>query len=392
MTKPDFDVAVIGAGIQGAGIAQAAAAQGWSVVVLEQYGEPALGTSSKSSKLIHGGLRYLETFQFSLVRECLREKSLLKTVAPSLVKKSRFVVPVYRGNRRPPLMIQVGLWLYRLLAGFSHDSEIKRYPKSEWDEHQHLKKDGLRAIFEYSDAQTDDRLLTQAVLRSAGSLGAEVLFHFEVDVIEKVKKGFEIRSKQGRKVSAGVVVNAAGPWINTVARRIMPVPDKSVPMFEVDLVQGTHLVINKPARPCCYYFEAPEDGRAVFVLPWKENTLVGTTEVLFTGDPAACQPTTEEIDYLLNTYSYYFPQEKVTRNNIIDSFAGLRVLPRSKKNPNKRSRDTIICEADSFSGYVAVYGGKLTAYRATADKVVGKLKRHLPDNEIRADTRKLLLE
>ena len=165
MTKTFYDIAVIGAGIQGAGIAQAAAAQGWSVVVLEQYAEPAMGTSSKSSKLIHGGLRYLETFQFGLVRECLREKSLLKTVAPSMVKKNRFVIPVYRTSRRSSFMIQVGLWLYRVLAGFAPDSEVRRYARTEWCEHPRIKKDGLSALFEYSDAQTDDRLLTQAVVR-----------------------------------------------------------------------------------------------------------------------------------------------------------------------------------------------------------------------------------
>lgn len=392
MTKTPYDIAVIGAGIQGAGIAQAAAAQGWSVVVLEQYSEPALGTSSKSSKLIHGGLRYLETFQFGLVRECLREKSLLKTVAPSLVKKNRFVIPVYRTSRRSPFIIQVGLWLYRLLAGFSSDSEIRRYSKSEWNEHPQLKKDELRGLFEYTDAQTDDRLLTQAVLRSAQSLGAMVLFDFEVDVIEKTGSGFELQSKQGTRISAGFVVNAAGPWINTVAFRLKSVPEKSVPVFDIDLVQGSHIVIDKPALPCCYYFEAPKDGRAVFVLPWKGKTLVGTTEVIFTGDPAKCEPTSEEIEYLLNIYNHYFPAGAVDSASIIESFAGLRVLPRSRKNPNRRSRDTIICEADGFPGYVAVYGGKLTAYRATAEKVVRKLKRHLPHRAVRADTRKLMLD
>lgn len=390
MTKSSYDIAVIGAGIQGAGIAQAAAAQGWSVVVLEQYSEPALGTSSKSSKLIHGGLRYLETFQLSLVQECLREKSLLRTVAPSLVKKSRFIIPVYRTSRRSPFIIQVGLWLYRLLAGFSGDSEVRRYLKSEWNEHPQIKKSGLRGLFEYTDAQTDDRLLTQAVLRSAQSLGASVLFDFEVDGIKKAESGFDLQSKQGRRISAGFVVNAAGPWINTVACRWAP--DISVPVFDIDLVQGSHIIIDKPALPCCYYFEAPEDGRAVFVLPWKGKTMVGTTEVIFTGDPAMCEPTAEEIEYLLNIYNYYFPGEAVERASISESFAGLRVLPRSRKNPNRRSRDTIICEADDLPGYIAVYGGKLTAYRATAEKVVKKLKRQLPRRSVKADTRKLMLE
>lgn len=392
MAKTFYDIAIIGAGIQGAGIAQAAAAQGWSVVVLEQYSEPAMGTSSKSSKLIHGGLRYLETFQFGLVRECLREKSLLKAVAPAMVKKSRFVIPVYRTSRRSPFIIQSGLWLYRILAGFARDSGIRRYARSEWHEHPQIKKAELRALFEYTDAQTDDRLLTQAVLRSAQSLGAAALFDFEVDEIENKGSGFELMSTQGRRLSASFVVNAAGPWINTVAYRLKSVPEHSVPVFDIDLVQGSHIIIDKPALPSCYYFEAPRDGRAVFVLPWKGKTMIGTTEVIFTGDPAVCEPTAEEIEYLLNIYNHYFPDEAVEQGSIIESFAGLRVLPRSKKNPNSRPRDTIICETDDFPGYIAVYGGKLTAYRATAEKVVKKLKRHLPSRSRKADTRKLMLE
>lgn len=387
-----YDIAIIGAGIQGAGIAQAAAAQGWSVVVVEQYAEPAMGTSSKSSKLIHGGLRYLETFQLTLVRECLREKSLLKTVAPSIVKQRYFVIPIYGASRRSPFIIQIGLWLYRLLAGLSRDSEIRRYDRSEWHEHPGLNKDGLRAIFAYTDAQTDDRLLTQAVLRSAQSLGAVALFDFEVNEIHKKENGFELQSTQGGRISAGFLVNAAGPWINKVAVRLKSFSDKSVPVFDIDLVQGSHIVIDKPALPDCYYFEAPEDGRAVFVLPWKGKTLVGTTEVIFTGDPAACVPSEKEIKYLLDVYNHYFPADPAGRNTVIESFAGLRVLPRNKKNPNSRSRDTIICETNDFPGYIAVYGGKLTAYRATAEKVVKKLKRHLPRRPAKADTRKLMLE
>ena len=391
MQDRKFDVVVIGAGIQGAGVAQAAAAKGWSVAVLEQYGQAAMGTSSKSSKLIHGGLRYLETFQFGLVRECLREKKLLLNLAPGLVKKNRFVVPVYQFSQRSAFVIHLGLLLYRLIGGATV-APIKRYPRAQWSRFPNLKKDKLVALLEYSDAQTDDQQLTEAVLRSAQTMGAQIEFNFELQEAHKTDNEYILTSTNHQIIRAKFIVNAAGPWVNQVAARILSSTGKTPPDMPMDLVQGAHIVINKPALEQCYYFESPDDRRAVFVLPWHGNILVGTTETLFTGDPAECAATDEEVQYLLNVFNTYFPSDAVDERAIQTKFAGLRVLPKNELNPNRRSRDTLYCHSDNFTHYLAVYGGKLTSYRATAEKVIKIIQPSLPVKKEKGNTRKLMLE
>jgi len=167
----DVDIVVVGAGIQGAGVAQAAAAAGYSVLLLEQTGI-ASGTSSRSSKLIHGGLRYLESGQFRLVRECLRERALLLRNAPSFVRLAPHYIPVYRETRRRPLLLRAGLSLYAVLGGLHPEVRFRQLPRSAWSDLDGLNQDGLQAVFRYFDAQTDDAALTRAVVSSAQSLGA----------------------------------------------------------------------------------------------------------------------------------------------------------------------------------------------------------------------------
>jgi glycerol-3-phosphate dehydrogenase len=293
MTADEYDVVVIGGGIHGAGVAQAAAAAGHSVLLLERQGI-ASGTSSRSSKLIHGGLRYLESAQFGLVRESLREREILLRIAPGLVERVPFYIPVYATTRRPPWMIRSGLTLYALLGGLARGTGFESVPRARWDGLDGLDIRGLRTVFRYEDAHTDDAALTQAVMRSAQALGATLHCPADFLAAKRTGAGYRVRYLMGgneHDCRARTLVNAAGPWVNGVLERIAPRPS-SLP---VDLVQGAHIILEGATRHGVYYVEAPRDGRAVFVMPWKTHTLVGTTETPYEGDPAAVHAQPEEI-------------------------------------------------------------------------------------------------
>lgn len=392
----DFDIVIIGAGIHGAGALQAAAARGYSALLVEQYERPAWATSSRSSKLIHGGLRYLEHGELKLVYECLRERRRLLRNAPELVRLKPFYIPVYRGNRRGPWTIRAGLALYSLLAGLGADYRFRAIPEIEWNHLGRLKRPGLSHVFRYADAQTDDAQLTRAVLRSAESLGARCQFNTRLDRARSTGEGYTLEcthteTGEQQHITAGGVVVAAGPWINHVMRRVEPEP--SVP--DIDLVQGTHIVLPGTVGDRIFYLEAP-DGRAVFVMPWHDDVMVGTTEQLFEGDPAEAHPTPQEINYLLAVFNHYFPgfyaRGPATANDILSRFAGLRVLLKDSENPFKRTRETVfIGDRKRGPRLVGIYGGKLTSYRAAADKALSRLAPQLPKRPRKADTRKLTL-
>ncbi|MEW5755053.1 MAG: FAD-dependent oxidoreductase [Pseudomonadota bacterium] len=383
-----YDVIVIGGGIHGVGVAQAAAARGHSVALIEQRAL-AWGTSSRSSKLIHGGLRYLESAQLGVVRECLHERTLLLKLAPELVRLVPFHIPIYRETTRRPWQITAGLSLYAVLASFQRGAGFRRVPRTEWGGLDGLKTGGLQAVFQYWDGQTDDALLTQAVMRSAQSLGAELFMPAAFVGAELTAEGCEVHlSQQGveQRLQAKVLVNASGPWVNRVLQQITPMPST----VAVDLVQGTHLVLEGHLAKGIYYLEAPQDRRAVFTIPWQDQVLLGTTEKAFSGDPAQVAPTVEEERYLLETAGYYFAQLRDA--NVIARFAGLRVLPSAQGAAFGRSRETILhVDRAEKPRLLSIYGGKLTAYRATAGKVMDRLHASLPMRKAVADTRQLSL-
>lgn len=386
-----FDVAVIGAGIQGVGVAQAVAAAGYSVVVLEKNA-PASGTSCKSSKLIHGGLRYLESGQFKLVYECLHERQILLKNAPDLVQLKPFFIPVYRETSRPTWKINIGLNLYHALSGFDASGRFRKLQKSEWKELDGLTTENLVGVYQYWDAQTNDALLTQAVLRSAKKLGAELICPARFLNCEKNPEGWTLRYQQGettQNLQAQVIVNAAGPWVNEVLGKISP----QLVEHKIDLVQGTHIVVPEKTSLGIYYIEAPRDKRVIFVMPWGEQTMIGTTEKNFSGNPDDVCASDEEINYLLETVSHYFPQfATYQKDTITKSFAGLRVLPGGGNKAFAKARDTVIYEnAELAPGIVTLFGGKLTAYRATAEQAMQKILRHLPERRAVADTKELML-
>ncbi|WNO09776.1 FAD-dependent oxidoreductase [Teredinibacter sp. KSP-S5-2] len=363
-----YDLVIIGAGIHGAGVALEASKQGKTVLVLEQYGSAGNGTSSKSSKLIHGGLRYLESGQIGLVRECLQARRKLLQEHSDLVKMVPFFIPVYTNSHRRSWWIHSGLLVYSLLSsvGFS------RLAKNKWHELSGLRTEQLQTVFCYYDAQTDDKALTQRIIQQAQSLGAKIEFNNQLTrakqedniwLIESLQADDQVRYFQGR-----ILVNAAGPWINQTVQKIWPKPDA----IDIELVQGTHLVLNRQADPHCFYLESPIDGRGVFLLPWKGHTLLGTTE-----EPVSCTPensraTDKEIHYLLQTYNHYFPQTPIDNSDILANFSGLRVLPHTEGTAHHRTRETLLL-SQAFApgcGYIGIYGGKLTSFAIEAKKVI----------------------
>lgn len=360
---------VIGAGIQGAGVTQALAACGYQVRLVEQADHPAAETSANSSKLIHGGLRYLETAQFSLVRECLKERATLCKIAPHLVHLSPFYIPVYQGQSRSAPWITAGLSLYCLLGGGP-------FKKHKLDKAQSLGIEGagLTHLFEYQDAQTDDAALTRAVVASAKSLGALVSLGEKIINIEQNEHGFQLHSHSGKVFSAPCVVNATGAYINEVARLCT-----DLPQIPIELVQGTHLVLDYPAPEGCIYTASNDDGRPVFLLPWRGKLMVGTTELSLGCNPYAKGMTYQERAYLMRSAKHCLPALRQQEIAVTETYCGIRVLPSGQKKANKKVRDTqLISTLKTHHQYLAIYGGKLTAYRATAEKVVKTLMPFLP--------------
>jgi glycerol-3-phosphate dehydrogenase len=384
----NVDIAIIGGGIHGVGVAQAAAASGYSTILLEKTALAA-GTSSRSSKLIHGGLRYLESGQFGLVRESLHERRLLLELAPRLVRPLPVYIPVYRHTRRRPWKIRLGLSLYAMLGGpLDPLMRFRKLKRSQWSELEGLRAADLSAVFEYWEAQTDDAELTRAIMHSAQELGAKLLCPAELVNAERIESGYRLYYRQDNvngELGCRYLVNASGPWANRVLQTMSP-PAEGLPM---DLVQGTHIVVEGMMHHKIFYLEAPHDGRAVFVMPWKDNTtLIGTTEHLFTGDPGEVAPLQDEIYYLLETLRHYFPSHS---DKVLDSFSGLRVLPIAEHAAFHRPRETILHTDNDHPSLLTIYGGKLTAYRSTAEKIMHRVRPILGAREAKANTNELYL-
>ncbi|HLQ12867.1 MAG TPA: FAD-dependent oxidoreductase [Steroidobacteraceae bacterium] len=386
-----WDVVIVGAGIHGAGVAQAAAAAGHSALVLEQSAIAA-GSSSRSSKLIHGGLRYLESGQVRLVRESLHERRLMLRLAPTLVQLQKFYIPVYRHTRRRPWQLRIGLSLYALLGGRDASTHFGTVPRAQWAQLDGLATQDLEQVFWYHDAQTDDALLTAAVMRSAQSLGAELALPAQFLGATLGQEAVQVRFRHAgaeQECEAGVLVNAAGAWAGALARCIEP--KAAVPALE--LVQGSHLVYEGAPQAGVYYVESPRDGRAIFVMPWRGKLLVGTTEVRFRGDPATVAPGAHEVHYLQEVLRHYFPRFRdAALAPPVASFAGLRVLPAGEGHAFHRSRETLLTTDRAVRPrLLSVYGGKLTTWRAVSARALAMIAASLPARPARARTDQLEL-
>ena len=382
------DVLIIGGGIHGAGCAQALASRGYSTILIES-GQIGHGTSSRSSKLIHGGLRYIETGQFSLVRKSLRERAILEKIAPDLIHSRQFLLPIYRHNRLKRWQLILALSIYSLLGGLNKNTRFKRLSKIEQNNLAGLKKDGLIAVYQYWDAQTNDLALTQAVIHSAKQYDCQVLEQTAfIKARQLTSKTLQVQARQNQQtvnIDCQLLVNASGPWIEKVQAQI----DFAKSGPEINLVQGTHLEYDQAISDDIFYLESPDDHRPVFIMPWQGGTLIGTTEVQHRGNPANSQPTEAEIDYLKKILFHYFP---AYQGHFVQAWSGLRVLPKQPQKTSvrrfaKQARETVLHVDNSYSPQViSIFGGKLTAYRATAKSVADLAAKRLGRAKNLADT------
>jgi len=378
------DILIIGGGIYGCGIAQAAAASGYSVTLIEKN-SIASGTSSQSTKLIHGGLRYLEQGNLKLVYAALSEREALLNIAPQLVHREWFYIPVYAGDKRSPWLIACGLLIYWLLSGGR--SRFRWLARKSWPEAlPGISKDGLRALLAYQDAATDDAALTRAVAASAASFGCQIIEGKALEHAQYDGQQWCVALDDGSEIRARMLINASGPWMDVVCTQIEPVPPKS----PVQLVQGTHLLLNRPCS--AYIYTESADGRVMFFRPWQGKMLVGTTETVLAGMPDKAQPTAAEVAAILATYNRYFPDSPCTQTDILDTFCGVRVLPSGGEAAFAANRETVILVDDKQSPtYLGIYGGKLTTYRREAEKAMALLAKRMPPKH-KADTRRIALK
>ncbi len=365
----DFDLAIIGGGINGAGIARDAAGRGLKVLLVEQN-DLASGTSSASTKLIHGGLRYLEHYWFRLVREALTEREVVLRMAPHLVRPLRFVLP-HEPGMRPAWMLRIGLFLYDHLGG------RKILPGTRTID---LSRDALGAPlkgryrygFEYSDCQADDSRLVVLNALDAAERGAVIRTRTRCvraersDVWQLV---LEVRGRRDVK-SARALVNAAGPWVGLFEQTVLQRP----PSEELRLIKGSHIVLHRLFdHDRAYIFQTP-DGRVVFALPFEcDFTLVGTTDQNFAGDPAGVAPSADEIGYLCNVVNDHF-RTTIAPADVIWSFAGVRSLQDDGSNkPQDTPRDYVLALDDEAAPLLTVIGGKITTFRRLAEAALDEL-------------------
>lgn len=371
------DLLVIGGGIVGAGVARDAAMRGLRVVLAEAR-DLGWGTSSRSSRLIHGGIRYLEHAQFKLVSEALRERAVLRHIAPHLVWPLPFVFPLFRGDRVPPWKLAAGLWFYDLLAGRRKLERHRRLSQRDVLELEPaLRSTGLEGGGRYVDMQCDDARLVVATARSAAMHGAHILTHTAVESLLLVEDGRVSGARlhdqiTGRRetVRAQVVVSAAGPWTDEV--RQLENPDAR-PVLRT--TKGSHIVVprGRLGNTTAVTFLSPLDGRVMFALPWGERwSYVGTTDTDDGGAPDSVHATPADVEYLLRSVNAVFPSAHLQNEDVMATWAGLRpLLQDGAVNASNVSREHAIIEGSG--GMLAVAGGKLTTYRPMAADVVNRV-------------------
>ncbi|MBX5445788.1 glycerol-3-phosphate dehydrogenase [Sphaerobacter sp.] len=389
VSRRTFDVIVIGAGVNGAGIARDAAMRGLSVLLIEKD-DIGSGTTDSSTRLIHGGLRYLEYYEFALVRESLREREILLRIAPHLVRPLGFLIPIYSDMKRGPGLIRLGMIAYDVL---SYDKSLPRHQMLDREatlrREPGLDPDGLVGAAFYYDAQVPypERLTLENAL-SARDHGAVVLTYAKVDrlLIENdqvVGVHFTDVLNGGEHEARGrLVVNAAGPWVDEVLQGI------GAPRM-IGGTKGTHIVVDPfPGAPTeALYVEARADGRPYFIVPWNGRYLIGTTDIRYDDDLDRVFPTEQEIDYLISETNRVLPSAGLTRDDVLYAYAGVRPLPyKEEASPGSITRSHIIYDharhAPELGGLISIIGGKITTYRSlaeeTVDLVFQKLNRPVP--------------
>ena len=352
-------IAVIGGGINGSGITWELARRGYEVTLFEK-GTCGAQTSSATTKMIHGGLRYLEHMHFALVRESLRERAWLLKNAPELVKPLEIAIPVYDDSPRSRSAIKVGLMMYDRLAGDANIAAHRSLEVQELLAKASLVEHGLRGGFSYWDAQVDDFALVRTVIASAIRDGATVRERTRIDAIVRDGEEWILRTESGDESRFDLVVNAAGPWMNELLRA-----NGIEAPYVLSLVRGSHIVLKHPVSDNGLLLQSMTDHRVFFVLPWKGTTLVGTTEVVQEEPPDLAHASSEEIDYLIQRFNHYF-RTPITHDDVQATLAGVRPLVGRATNPSAIGRDFRVVRDGNL---INVFGGKMTTFMALARKV-----------------------
>ncbi|WP_440683164.1 glycerol-3-phosphate dehydrogenase [Cysteiniphilum halobium] len=379
------DVLVIGGGVNGTGVAVDAALRGLTVTLCEAK-DFASATSSASSKLVHGGLRYLEQYEFKLVKEALKEREVLLKKAPHIIHPLRFVLP-HAKHLRPVWMIRIGMFLYDFLAGKMSLKKSQKISLVNTLEGQNL-IDDFSVGFVYSDCRIDDARMTMLNAQQAKTHGAKILMPYQCVEVKKVQNNWQAKliNDKGDEITivAKAVVNAAGPWVANVIHDVLETNSRSA----VRLIKGSHIVVPKLYEGDHAYILQNADGRIVFALPYgftgehnNEFTLIGTTDVDYQGDPRDITISQEETNYLCQLINGYF-KSKIAPKDIIWSYAGVRPLyDDHAKNPSKITREYHLELEDDHGRLpvLSIFGGKITTYRTLSKHVVDKLAPFFPD-------------
>ncbi len=390
LANEEFDLLVIGGGITGVAIARDAAMRGIRTALVEKE-DFASGTSGRSSRLIHGGIRYLEYYQFKLVYESCSERGVLRRIAPRLVRPLPFLYPLYRGQRPPPWKLRLGLTLYDALGLFRNIQRHTWLDSSEVREREPvLSRRGLLGAARFYDARTDDARLTLATARSAHLHGAIIANHVRaVDLMTargRVAGARLVDEREGGEIEvrARVVVNATGVWGEQVLAM-----DEGSRGLTLRPTKGVHVVIQRQRLSTRHavVFDSPRDGRHVFLIPWGDFALIGTTDTDFQGDLDSPAATWEDVEYLLEAVDHVFHEPEIDHDDIISTFAGLRPLIVGSGNSGLCGTGAVGSYAvsraheiaESSSGLITITGGKLTTHRLMAEQAVDRVQERLKD-------------
>ncbi len=383
-SNKNFDLLVVGGGINGAAIANLAASLGLSVALVEKN-DWASGTSSKSTKLLHGGIRYLENFEFDLVAESLKERHIQWKSVPHLVKPMRFIVPVYRGVGRPLWMMKLGVWLYDFLSGkYSLGSHGHLSLEEMARVSPGIRKEGLLGGVSYFDAQMDDARICLENVLMARKRGAQVANYCEVtDFLKENGRTVGVRLydailQDACEVRANNIVVAAGPWADFVRHK-----DTPRSRSRLRTTKGVHVVLRGNGGQDAFLLQSLKDKRIFFMIPFWGNRLIGTTDTDYAERPDDVRTDQQDLDYLLSQARQFFPKMDFSLSQVICTFAGLRPLVHEHGSPSKISRKHVI--ERNYSGVYYVMGGKYTTYRAIAldcvREVFPRSKDRLPVSE-----------
>ncbi len=393
---PRYDVAIIGAGVNGAGIARDAALRGLRVVILDKN-DMCSGTSAISSRLIHGGLRYLEYAEIPLVYESLHERRYLRRNAEHLVKPIRISIPIFSGARRGPLLIRLGMIAYDVLSFNKKLPGHEMLDRGEMEkEEPGLRRDGLRGAARYFDAQVTfaERLVLENLL-AARAAGADIKTYCEVREIRTCDGRVDsivFRDRSGNESELGTdsLVNASGPWVDEVLKTAPHTPKRFV-----GGTKGSHIIVSrfKGAPKDAFYVEAAADGRPFFIIPWNGQYLIGTTDIRYHESLDTIRASRVEVDYLIEETNRVFPDADLSVDDINYAYAGVRPLPHREKGPESAitRRHIIKVNRKIAKGLISIIGGKLTTYRNLAEQTVDRLAKILRRKLPECRTRETLL-